>query len=72
MTSSNLVDCMTAGRPGGVARRHHRSPTMALQPAGQDPERSSRPERSQYRSVRARTPVFLDNVIAGFGRRIME
>jgi len=32
-------------------------PTSAMQPAGQDPEGASRPEWSQYRSVRGRMPV---------------
>jgi len=43
----------------GVVRRHHHSPTLAMQPAGQDPE--ARPvlgTRSQYRSVQVRMPVF--------------
>jgi hypothetical protein len=38
----------------GITCRHHRSPTSAIKPAGQDPYR---PERSHYRSVWAAKPV---------------
>jgi hypothetical protein len=38
----------------GTVRRHHHSPTLAMQPAGQDPLRL---EQAHYRSVRIRMPV---------------
>jgi hypothetical protein len=41
----------------GIVCRHHHSPTLAMQPAGQDPETRPVPGRSHYRSVRVRMPV---------------
>jgi hypothetical protein len=42
---------------GNFAAAIGRSPTSAMQPAGQDPEGVARPKRSQYRSVRGQMPV---------------
>ena len=53
----------------GVARRHHRSPTLAMQPAGQDPEARLVPGTVTVPLCsRPECQSFLDNVIAGLGQ----
>jgi hypothetical protein len=53
---------------GGVSRRHHRSPTSAIKPAGQDPEARLSPGiESSTAPIAQKSQFFLDNVIAGFG-----
>src|SRR5262249_16909241 len=49
--------------------RHHRSPTSAMQPAGQDPEGASRARNGHSTALFvAECQSFLDNVIARLGQ----
>src|SRR5262245_35445923 len=51
----------------GVLRRHHRSPTSAIEPAGQDPGMRLLTGTGHTSALFARkSQSFLDNVIAGF------
>ena len=49
-----------------AVRRHHRSPALAIQPAGQDPVRARRPHRCRNSDalLAAESQSFLDNAIA--------
>src|SRR5215469_3286853 len=50
----------------GVTRRHHRSPTSAIEPAGQDPGMCLSTGTGHTSALFARkSQSFLDNVIAG-------
>jgi hypothetical protein len=53
----------------GVRRRHHRSPTSAIEPAGQDPEARQSPGiECSTAPIAQKSQFFLDNVIAGLGQ----
>jgi hypothetical protein len=53
----------------GVRRRHHRSPTSAIEPAGQDPEARLSPGiECSTAPIAQKSQFFLDNVIAGLSQ----
>jgi hypothetical protein len=53
----------------GILHRHHRSPTSATKPAGQDPEARLSPGTLRSTALFAlRSQSFLDNLIADFCR----
>jgi hypothetical protein len=57
----------------GVFRRHHRSPTSAIEPAGQDPGTRLSTGTGYTSALFARkSQSFPDNVIAGFGPAIIR
>jgi len=60
---------LTSGFPlrlSGISRRHHRSPTSAIKPAGQDPEtRLSLGIECSTAPMAQKSQFFLDNLIAG-------
>jgi hypothetical protein len=50
----------------GDRRRHHRSPTSAKKPAGQDPEAQPALQTEHSTALSSRkSQFFLDNLIAG-------
>jgi hypothetical protein len=64
-----FVDCdIEIWFQGGVAP-HHRSPTSAMEPAGQDPRARLEPGTEQSTALfTGNCQSFLDNLIAGFGQ----
>jgi hypothetical protein len=55
----------------GQSCRHHRSPALAIKPAGQDSRNEARPPRRASHTTALLAPKcqsFLDNLIAGFSQ----
>jgi hypothetical protein len=63
------VDMGITSSLSGVRRRHHRSPTSAIEPAGQDPEARLSPGiECSTAPIAQKSQFFLDNVIAGLSQ----